>query len=305
MLYQKLLRRALAINLTSSPFRAYATMATPVQNFTLDKSIFNGDLYSRLRDFYFPNVPANASTPSEEVRARHFGIGLSEQEKAAVDDQCRDNFAGALESIGPEEFLLPPFESPAKDLKEAETLSAPLLAEIQQAQAQDAKKGTDTLLSLVVLLDQMPRNIYRDPAGLRKVYMHYDRLSFSLLHSSMRLNPSPIDHSSYRLRPVYKNLFLMPLMHSEHLPSHNLFYEIAGQTLKDVKEVGDEEAAKYVQMQIDFEHKHADIIKKFGRYPYRNELLGRRSTAEEEKWLETGETFGVKTGKNAGAKDEL
>jgi uncharacterized protein (DUF924 family) len=43
-----------------------------------------------------------------------------------------------------------------------------------------------------------------------------------------------------------------------------------------------------VQLSVDFEKKHYDIIKRFGRYPHRNEALGREYTAEEKEYLESG-----------------
>lgn len=56
----------------------------------------------------------------------------------------------------------------------------------------------------------------------------------------------------------------------------------------------DEDAIKYVETTIGFEKRHNVILEKFGRYPHRNQVLGRESTAEEMEYLENGgETFGT------------
>jgi uncharacterized protein (DUF924 family) len=61
----------------------------------------------------------------------------------------------------------------------------------------------------------------------------------------------------------------------------------------DLQEKDDHESLEYLSMNSSFEQKHKKIIDQFGRYPYRNALLGRTSTKEEEEWLKDGETFGV------------
>lgn len=225
-----------------------------------------------------------------------YGVGMSLEEKKAFDDECRDNFGHALEALAPDKLALPAFESHEKDIETATTTAGSLLSGVQEAQSADEKKGADTLLSLVLLLDQMPRNIYRDPAGLRLVYNHYDRLSVALLYSSMKLSPNPVEYDGYRLRPLIKSWYLMPLVHVEHMPSHDLFAQITGRTRKDVQAAGDEEALQYVDASLKAEEGHLEPLRKFGRYPHRNEALGRKSTEEEEDWLKTGDSFGVKQG---------
>ena len=60
----------------------------------------------------------------------------------------------------------------------------------------------------------------------------------------------------------------------------------------DGEKQGSPLAKLYKQMQI-WQKKHYDIIQQFGRYPYRNKVMERESTQEEEEWLKNGgETFG-------------
>lgn len=63
----------------------------------------------------------------------------------------------------------------------------------------------------------------------------------------------------------------MPFMHSESLIIHERAVDI-------FERIGD-------AVTLDFEHRHKEIIERFGRYPHRNEILGRESTAEELEFL--------------------
>lgn len=198
---------------------------------------------------------------------------------------------------------MPAFESYDQDVEQASTLSRPFLEEVKAAQTENEQKASDTLLSLVILLDQIPRNIYRDPAGLRMVFGHYDRLAHALVRSSMRLSPSPIEHDSHRLRPVIRQWFVMPLMHSEHVPSHELFLDVTERAKKAAEDEGNEDAVAYSEHALGFERMHLEPLRKFGRYPHRNQALGRANTREEEEFLEKGETFGVQQQKGEEKED--
>ena len=64
----------------------------------------------------------------------------------------------------------------------------------------------------------------------------------------------------------------MPYMHSESLAIHEIAIELYSQ--------------EGLENNLDFERKHKDIIEKFGRYPHRNQILGRKSRAEEIDFLQ-------------------
>lgn len=304
MLPTLLRRAALLPTLTTVSFiRPASTMASPPTSFTLDRSIFNQALYDRMRSFWFGNLTEGASAPNFDAAQKWFGVAKSDGEKEAFDGECRQNFVHALEAVAPEKLALPKFESYEKEIEHAADIAAPFLPDVKAAQQEDERKGADTLLSMILLLDQMSRNIYRDSEGLRKVYLHYDRLSFSLVYAAMRSLPSnPIDLPFYLRRPVYRIWLLMPMVHSEHLPTHEKYYELARMGREAVVQAGDEEAQQFADAGIEAEDKHVDLLRRFGRYPHRNEYVGRRSTAEEEEYLKDGETFGVK--KSGGGKEE-
>lgn len=299
MLPSSLLRRALLLNTPFLPglSRAQSTMSAPL--YTLDKSVFNTQLYSRLRELWYPKMSPNATHAGPEAMQRWFGFGLSQEQKDSFDGQCHEISNQALQSISPEKVHLPAFRSYEEDLAQASTLAGPLLAEVKEASTQDERKGTDMLLSLILLLDQMPRNIYRTPATLPLVYNHYDRLALALLRGSMTFTPNPLSHPFYTRRPLYMQFLLMPLLHTEHLPSHAVWEEYMVATETAVKEAGDSEALEFLGKGREAEEKHLLPLKRFGRYPFRNECLGRESSEEEKEWLKEGETFGVEVGKGA------
>ncbi len=73
------------------------------------------------------------------------------------------------------------------------------------------------------------------------------------------------------LTPVQRSFLYMPFMHSESLQIH----EIAVQLFRK----------NGIQNNLDFEFSHKKIIEKFGRYPHRNDILGRASTEDESVFL--------------------
>ena len=294
MLCKTVVRRALLLHLTGTRIRTYAAMATPPQSFQLDRSIFNQSFYAEIRDFWFAGLPPKASAPPFELTKRWWGVSRTEEQKSAFDEECRTLSMPALDSIGPSKLGLSSFKSYEEEVEQADTLSAPFLAEVKEAQKEDERKGAETMLSLILLLDQMPRNIYRDQEGLRLVYGHYDRLVHALLRSCMALKPSPVEHEYWRGKPVYKTWILMPLVHTEHLSTHRLLNERMAQLRKECEDAEDEAALAYTDRGAKAHAEHWTPLERFGRYPHRNECLGRKNTAEEEEFMETAETFGVK-----------
>lgn len=284
--------------------RSVATMATPPQSFQLDRSLFNGSLYSEIRNFWYDGLPVEATAPTLDLLKKWWGFNRTEEEKEVFDGECRTRFGPALESIGPAKLSLPPFKSYEEDIEHASTLAAPFLAEVKNAQQEDEKKGADTLLSLILLLDQMPRNIHRDQEGLRLVWGHYDRLVSSLLRSSLALSPSPVRHPSWK-GMSQKTWILLPFVHTEHLPSHSLWAQLIAELKTECEEAKDEPALVLVANAQKAEAEHLEPLERFGRYPHRNECLGRNNTPEEDEFMKTAKTFGVKQVKKQEAKDEL
>lgn len=306
MLFRPLFQRAVLAQFTASSVRRFsaAAMATPPQSFVLDRSLFNQSLYDELRNFWFDGFSDPTTSPPFSVMQKWFGIGKTDAEKAAFDEECRAKFGAALESVGPKHLALPPFTSYESDISDASTIAAPFVAEVESARKEDDNKGAETLLSLILLLDQMPRNLHRDPKGLNLLYSFYDRLGFALVQSTTATSPRLLEILRGSL--LYGPWANMPLIHSEHHPSHIFIKEDMEKRKAEIQATtGDESALNYIDQALKSYDQHREPIEKFGRYPHRNECLGRENTEEEEQFLETAETFGVKQTKKQPKKDEL
>lgn len=292
-----LFQRGIACQLSFA--RAFATMTTPQPpaSFTLDKSIFNETLYSKIRTFWFADLPPNFTGPNPATLKRWWGLDATNSEKQQVDTYCRDEFLPALKAIGPEQLLLPPFETHDAERESAPMIAGPLLAEVEAANRQSTQYGSETLLSLVLLFDQVTRNSFRTQESLPLVYNHYDRLAQALVLSSRGLDPNPVAFPDYMTRPAIQTWIHMPLLHSEDLRSHELWDSLQANIEAKVP-ADDTGGTTYLQTGRKQWENHVDAIRKFGRYPHRNACLGRQSTKEEKEWLKTGETFGVSQGKD-------
>lgn len=116
-------------------------------------------------------------------------------------------------------------------------------------------------LAEIIVLDQFSRNMFRGSP-----------LSFAYDSLALALSQEAISNGADKaLSPVKRSFLYMPFMHSESLAIHEIateLYQMNG-----------------LQGNLDFEIKHKDIIRKFGRYPHRNSILGRESTEEEIAFL--------------------
>jgi len=114
-------------------------------------------------------------------------------------------------------------------------------------------------LAEILLLDQIPRNIFRGTAQAFAT----DSLALVLAQEGLT--------QAQELPVVQRGFFYMPFMHSESLTIHE-------EALRLFDQPGLEKRLKYEKM-------HMDILQQFGRYPHRNAILGRPSTKEEEEYL--------------------
>ena len=248
--------------------------------FQLDPNIFNQTLYKKVIHVWFPGVDLSGQALDMNAVRRWF-MGTPE-EREAFDGICRTSFVHALESIGPD--------------KVSEPSAQPFLDEMQRGR-ESSEEGAWTALSLTLLLDQMPRNIYRTDQGLRKVYTHYDRMAYALSRALLSTSPlaRPDKHPVFARSGPHRLWFYMPLMHSEDLEAHHLLDEILAEYGKHVRALEGIEGSKmFLDAQLKAAKEHREILEKFGRYPHRNSALGRESTQAETEFLESGgATFGV------------
>lgn len=121
-------------------------------------------------------------------------------------------------------------------------------------------------LAEILILDQFSRNIYR---GEAKAFQ-YDPIALVLAEEA-------IEHEEInQLSPTQKQFIYMPFMHSESKVIHEKAVDL-------FSEPG-------LESGLDYEFRHKKIIDKFGRYPHRNQILGRTNTPAEEQFLRENPT---------------
>jgi uncharacterized protein (DUF924 family) len=146
-----------------------------------------------------------------------------------------------------------------------------MLGEALNGAYDDWSKVSRGALALVILCDQFPRNIYRDSD---QAFAYDDR--------ALRAAQIAIDHNFDRNMTVVERCFLyLPLEHSEDIAIQERSVQLFS-TLSDTA-TGEEKV--FIQSALDYALKHRDIIAKFGRFPHRNEILGRASTRAEIEFL--------------------
>ncbi len=134
-------------------------------------------------------------------------------------------------------------------------------------------------LTLILLLDQFPRNMYR---GTAEVF-RYDTRALAFAREGVEK-----DHLAELSIPE-QAFFLMPYQHSEDLATQKEGVEL----YRTMAALADDEWRELAEGYRDFAILHHDIIERFGRFPHRNAVLGRSPTPAEERYLAAGgETFG-------------
>ncbi len=124
-------------------------------------------------------------------------------------------------------------------------------------------------LALIILLDQMTRNIYRDSPEM-----------FAADAKALEVARRAIERGFDMDLPKDKRRWLyMPFMHSEDLADQDMSVELF--------------ARSEISASLPFAVEHADIIRRFGRFPHRNAILGRQTTPEEAEFLAGGGFSGV------------
>ncbi len=128
----------------------------------------------------------------------------------------------------------------------------------------DWRQSAAGCVALCVLLDQVPRNLYRGESR-----------AFATDKAARAITRHAVDCGFDRKPPQAQRLFLyLPLEHSESLADQNESVRLIGQL--------DEDPAWR-----DYAIRHRDVIARFGRFPHRNAAVGRPNTAEEAAFLAT------------------
>ncbi len=183
--------------------------------------------------------------------AEHLGPGTGEVYDAA--DDVLDYWFGLTTE---QQFA----KDAARDREIAERFGT-MRQDVLDSDALGWRAEPETMLAAIILLDQFSRNLYRGQAQAFEA----DPLALSLTHDA-------IDKGWDGAMPPERAVFLlMPLMHAEHADAQAL------------------SVAKFTALGIEenagFARDHADVFRRFGRFPGRNAALRRETTPEEQDYL--------------------
>lgn len=121
-------------------------------------------------------------------------------------------------------------------------------------------------LALVILLDQFPRNLFRGEArSFASDRAAQDTAYYALAQSY-----------DQQVLPVERIFFYLPLEHSENLADQERSVEL----VRSLHAIHPE-----FESTLDYALRHRQVIQRFGRFPHRNEILGRETTPEEAEFL--------------------
>ncbi|MEO1275048.1 MAG: DUF924 family protein [Pseudomonadota bacterium] len=162
-----------------------------------------------------------------------------------------------------------------------------MAASAAQGHLQHWQSSPRGALALLILLDQIPRNIHRDSA----LAFATDPRARAVAKRATGLR------WDMTVEGATRNLFYLPLMHAETLPDQDRCLRLCltrlgerhPKTGRPTRPLDQHETAS-----LKSAVEHRDTILRFGRFPARNAALGRQSTAAEEAFLATGARF-VKT----------
>ncbi len=128
----------------------------------------------------------------------------------------------------------------------------------------DWERTADGALALVIVLDQFPRNMFRNDARTYAADPQARAVANRALDRGF-------DHA---VPDIDRQFFYLPFEHSETLADQDRCCALFTAT-------GDADKLKWAEA-------HADIIRRFGRFPHRNAMLGRATTPEEQAFLDGG-----------------
>ncbi|KAG2378885.1 hypothetical protein C9374_008033 [Naegleria lovaniensis] len=136
-----------------------------------------------------------------------------------------------------------------------------------------SKQSERTLLACILMLDQFPRNMYRNSSN-----------SFHFDHTAQKLSKWCLENQIDKkiLSPLERMWFYFPLEHSEDLSLQQLSCQL-------FKSLVEEHPT--FESYLRYAEQHRDIIQQFGRFPHRNKVMNRASTPQEIEFLKTFSSF--------------
>ncbi len=153
-----------------------------------------------------------------------------------------------------------------------------LVDAVADAELDHWRESAKGLLASIICTDQFPRNMYR---GSAKSF-GYDGVALEL---AQQIVTTGVDRE---LSTIYRVFAYLPFEHSEALEMQEKALDLFTQLRDEVEESDKEIFSGFVS----YAQRHLDVIQRFGRFPHRNQILGRESTDQEKEFLtEPGSSF--------------
>ena len=133
-------------------------------------------------------------------------------------------------------------------------------------------------LAYILLTDQFPRNVYRGEARA----FHFDHLALDMARRGLA---SGLDRA---LAPAQRAFAYLPFEHAERLRDQHVSVALFTQLLLSAPP----QAQERLRSSLAYAESHREIIRRFGRFPHRNAVLGRAHSRQESAYLETASRFG-------------
>jgi len=155
----------------------------------------------------------------------------------------------------------------------------PLVIEAAQGKLASWAASPRRRLSLILLLDQLPRSLYRGTPR-----------AFTTDRQALELTLSGIQSGADGALTVPERIFFyMPLQHAESLEAQDESVAAYRRLLEETVE----ELRPQLAQVLEYAEAHRSLIERFGRFPHRNRILGRPTTVEEQAYLASRpESFG-------------
>lgn len=133
---------------------------------------------------------------------------------------------------------------------------------------------SESLLAAVIVLDQFSRNCFRGHAQA----FAYDVYALNLLDYALA------QKWDVELHALQRGFLYMPLQHIESIDGQRLGVQL----FEVLAEQAPESCAGFIRGNAEYAKEHHDIIAEFGRFPHRNQVLGRANTEAEARYLAAG-----------------
>ena len=150
--------------------------------------------------------------------------------------------------------------------REVRSRFLPVYQQAVAGELDDWKASPQGCLALIILLDQFPRNMFRGQPQ-----------AFATDPQALAYAKHAVTNSFDReLLPIQRQFIYLPFEHSENPIDQHQCIKLFS-TLQEYPEC---------VSGVDYAHRHFQVIERFGRFPHRNEILGRETTPEEAEFLQ-------------------